>query len=116
MSKSEIEKKLDIDKKFFAELLGWKLEGYVGSDGEVYLNEHGGWVSINFFNPESEEYYWKIITVIRDKRLKGKVFEVLNNMEWEEHWIPSNLGFFDTGLLLNTHRKEVLNAIKEVMK
>jgi len=94
-------------KKVFTELLGYEL----WNGGSCYKDEKEEIETISSFNPESDEYYWKILEALNSYQNNETSEYIVKTAESKLLYFGNNL---DSALWYNTHREEVLKAIAEV--
>jgi len=102
------------EKRVFAELLGFKwfsLEAWEnGGFFYRHMKEIGEDVGVENFNPESDEYYWKILEALVESKSNVHLIE---SALVEKYEYPLD-NFIQYHKWYNTHREEVLEAILEV--
>ena len=54
-------------KEMAASWMGWKPEGYIGSDGPIYVRQDGHWISMGLWNPQTDNSRWKKIFANMDE-------------------------------------------------
>jgi len=97
-----------MNKKLFAELLGYSVGNDFEDDTVWFLHPSDPMKNIHHrnFKPESDEYYWKILEALSYKQ----------HISLSSKLVVSGTMFSGVAVWYNTHRKEVLEAVEQVLE